>query len=152
NTCRAKRFSDLACGHFCAIGNYDACCARVHEMTCGEFGHFSRADEHDSAALEGVEDLFAELDRHVTDRDRAAGDAGFVSDSFSDAERVMDQTIQHPTDCSRFNSECVGMTNLAQDLRLADDHRIERRSDAEQVSHGFFIGVAIEMRLEESGG
>ena len=79
-------------------------------------------------------------------------DSCFRSHSFGDTERVMDQAVQHPANCSGFNSECVGMTNLAQDLRFADNHRIEGRSDAEQVPHGLFIDVAIEMRLKESGG
>src|SRR6185503_9756234 len=92
----------------------------------------------------------AEFDRHVTDRNRAARDAGLVSDSFSDFERVMDQAVQHSTDCSGFDSKRVCVTYLTQDLRLANHHRIERRSNAEQVSHGFFVGVAIEMCFEKT--
>ena len=44
------------------------------------------------------------------------------------------------------------MTHLTEHLRLADDHRVERRGDAKKVSHCFFVRVVIEMCLKKTGG
>src|ERR1051326_7184133 len=91
----------------------------IDEVPRGQLSHFTRADQHDGAALQRVEDLLAKLDCHITDRDGAARDARFVSDSFGDAERVMNQPVQHTTNSSGFNSNRVRVTHLAENLRLA---------------------------------
>jgi hypothetical protein len=63
---------------------------------------------------------------------------------------MMDQTIQDSSNSTGFNSNSVRMTDLAQHLRLADNHRIERRRYPKQVPHSLFIRVAIEMCLEKT--
>jgi hypothetical protein len=40
---------------------------------------------------------------------------------------------------------------LAEDLRLADDHAVERAGDAEEVADGFAVAVLVEMRLNVAG-
>jgi hypothetical protein len=44
-----------------------------------------------------------------------------------------------------------GLFHLAQNLRLADDHGIEARSHAEQVTDGFLVVVGIEVRRQHLG-
>jgi hypothetical protein len=65
---------------------------------------------------------------------------------------MMDQSIENATGSSGLDCERVCVTHLSQHLGLADDHRIERRSNAKEVSHGFFISVTIEMLVEKPGG
>src|SRR6185369_2267836 len=119
-------------------------------MARREFSHFTSADEHDSSALERVENLLSKFDGHVTDRHRVRRNSGFVSDSLGHAKRVMDQPVQDSTRRSRFDRERVRVTHLSEHLRLAYDHRIERRRHAEQVPNRVFIRVPIKMLIEET--
>ncbi len=102
---RAKLVCDLSRRFFGAICDHDARNAGIHEMPRGEFSHFARADQHDSAAFERVEDLLSEFDCHVTDRDCIRRNSRFSSDAFGDTKRVMDQSIENSTGGSGFDGE-----------------------------------------------
>ena len=42
----------------------------------------------------------------------------------------------------------VGLFDLAEDLRLADDHAVERTGDAEEVADGFALAEFVEVGLD----
>src|ERR1051326_7710170 len=63
---------------------------------------------------------------------------------------MVDQTVQDFTNCAGFNSDCVRVTHLPENLRFANHHRIEGRRDAENMPHSFFVGMAIKVRLEKT--
>ena len=46
----------------------------------------------------------------------------------------------------------VGLFHLAENLGLADDHRIQARSHAEEVPHRVLFAKLVEMRVEFFGG
>src|SRR5204863_107916 len=48
--------------------------------------------------------------------------------------------------------DCVCVSNLTEHLRLADDERVERGGDAEDVSHGGLVGVRVKLAVEEFDG
>ena len=48
----------------------------------------------------------------------------------------------------RLGSRAVGILDLSQDLRLALDHRIEARSDPEDMPYRLFSGKEIEILLK----
>jgi hypothetical protein len=41
--------------------------------------------------------------------------------------------------------QAVSLPHLTENLRLADNHRIKRRRDAEKVTHSFPLGVNVKM-------
>ena len=45
-----------------------------------------------------------------------------------------------------------GVLHLAQDLRLAEDHRVEARRDPEDVAHRLVLGLRVEQRLDRPRG
>ena len=55
-------------------------------------------------------------------------------------------------DCAYFASDGVGLFDLAEDLRLADDHAVERTGDAEEMADGFAVVVLVEVGLDVGGG
>src|SRR4051794_5885150 len=99
--------------------------ARARQMLRGKLCHFARADNHDRAISQFSENLSSKLDRHVADGDSRGRDARLSSDALGDAESLMDKTIENAPGCPGLDRERIGMTHLAQDLRLADNHRVE---------------------------
>ena len=71
----------------------DARDAGIQQVTSGEFGHFTSADQQRCMPFERVEDLLSEFDGHVADRNRVRANASFRSDTFSDPESVVDEAI-----------------------------------------------------------
>ncbi len=53
---------------------------------------------------------------------------------------------------ARADGDRVGAAHLPEHLRLADDQRVERRGDAEDVAHGLLVRVRVEVAGEEVGG
>lgn len=51
-------------------------------------------------------------------------------------------------DGAYFAGDGVGLFDLAEDLRLADDHAVERAGDAEEVADGFAVAVFVEVGLD----
>ena len=63
-------------------------------------------------------------------------DAGVGVHPLADAQRLLGELVQHAPDRARARRRGVGVAELAEDLRLADDHRVEPRRHREQVLHG----------------
>jgi hypothetical protein len=124
-----------------AIRDEDARCARARQMLRGEFGHFARADDEHGRALERAENFASEFDRRETDRDGGGRNARLRPHTFGDAQRMMDEAVQHAPGCARRDRVRVGATHLTEHLRFADQHRIERGSDAEEMAHGLRVRV-----------
>ena len=58
--------------------------------------------------------------------------------------------MQHQAGGARLGRAAVRDLELAEDLRLADHHRVEARADAEQMAHGVRSLEAIERAGEQS--
>ena len=54
-------------------------------------------------------------------------------------------------DGAYFAGDGVGLFDLAEDLRLAYDHAVERTGDAEEVADGFAVAVLVKMGLDVIG-
>ena len=63
-------------------------------------------------------------------------DAGVGVHPLADAQRLLGELVQHAPDRARARRGGVGVAELAEDLRLADDHRVEPRRHREQVLDG----------------
>ena len=63
----------------------------------------------------------------------------------ADAQRLLRQLVQRPPDRARGVRGGVGGAQLAEDLRLADHHRVEPGGDGEQVLHGRTRVVHVEV-------
>ena len=56
------------------------------------------------------------------------------------------------SDGADFAGDGVGLLDLAEDLRLADDHGVERAGDAEEMADGLALAEFVEVRLDGGGG
>ena len=63
----------------------------------------------------------------------------------------MQERFEVGLDRSGFASDGVGLFDLAEDLRLANDHAVERAGDAEEMTDGFALTELIKVRLDIAG-
>jgi len=64
---------------------------------------------------------------------------------------ALEQCVERAGDGADLAGDGVGLFDLAEDLRLADDHGIERTGDAEEMADGLTLVKLVEVRLEIGG-
>ncbi len=126
--------------------------AVLDEVAHGELGHLAGADDEDLLALEAAEDLAREVDGNGGDGDAGGADAGLGADPFGDVEGALQQWVERGGDGADLASYAPGLLDLAEDLGLADDERIERTGDAEEVADGLALAVLVDVWLNGGGG
>jgi hypothetical protein len=105
------------------------------EVPGRERRHLPRPEQQELLALQRREDSAGQLHRGVAHRDRVAPDVGFGADSLRDRKSPAHRSVQV---VARGPGRACGLESvfqLPQDLRLADDHRIQARGHAEEVPH-----------------
>src|ERR1700682_5760009 len=70
-------------------------------------------------------------------------DKGALADPLGHSEGLVKRAMQHQADAARLGRLRVGELQLAENLRLADDHRVEARADAEQMPRCFTAGETV---------
>ena len=116
-----------------AVGDDHAADLLRVQVPRGELDHVAGADQERRVALEAAEDAARELDAGGCDRDRARADGGLAADLLGDGERRLEQPVQQRARGARLLRRAVGVLQLAEDLGLAEDQRIESGSDREDV-------------------
>jgi hypothetical protein len=111
----------------------------------GGFGHLAGAEQERSATLEIAEDLAREIDRHARHRDLARADRGLGAHALGDVERAAHRALEVFADAAVRLGGLEGVLHLPEDLRFADDQRVERRGHAEKVADGVFVEVRAEV-------
>ncbi len=81
----------------------------------------------------------------------ARADARGRAHFLRDRERALEQAMQQAAEGARRFGGARRFLHLAEDLRLADHHRIESRGDAEGVAHRLLVGQGIEVLLKVRG-
>ena len=138
---RAARLDGALVG---AVGDVDVACSGPSQVPRGRFRHLAGADDQNRQPVQVAEDLAGQLDGDVADRDRHLADAGLVADAPRHAERAVEQLVEFAAQGAGGLGQRVGVLHLAQNLRLADDHRIEARGYPKDVPHGVAVGVAVK--------
>src|SRR5579883_2936398 len=95
--------------------------ALVHEVAGGQFAHFARADEQDALAFERAEDFLG------------------------DGEGALQKPFEVGLYGAHLTADAVGFLDLPEDLRLADDHRIEAGCNTKQMPNGLAFAVFIHV-------
>ena len=126
-------------------GDRDLLHALRAQVDAGELGHLAGAEDEDAQAGEVPEDLLGQLDRGVADRDRAFAESGFVAHALADRERGVEQPMGHGAGEVEVARRGVGRLHLAENLRLADDERVEAGGDAEEVARRVDAAMAVEV-------
>src|SRR6186713_1564369 len=97
-------------------------------------------DEH-APAIELPEDFSRE-------RHGALAESCFCPHAFPDKEGPVKQLAQHRAGPVMFRGSLEGVLHLSEDLRLADDDRVESRGHPEQMTDSGLAVVGEQMRRE----
>ena len=122
------------------------CC---DEVPRGDLAHFSGADEKNGAPFERAEDFAGEIDSDGCDGDGVGADAGFAARFFGGGKGALQQVLELAGDGPGGARHGKGLLDLAENLRLADDHGIEAGGHAEEMADGFLLAVFVEVRRED---
>ena len=120
---------------------------RLH-VPRGQLAHLAGADHDDGAAAQIAEDLAGERRRRESDRDRARAEAGLGAHALADRKRRMEEPIEDRADDLHVVGDGVRLFHLTENLRLADDQRIEAGGDPEEMSRGVEVGDVVDVRRD----
>jgi len=116
-----------------AVRDQHAAHAVADEMLRGEFAHLAGAQDQHTASVERLEHALGEFDRRVADRDGILADLRLGTHALADLEALAEQLVEHAAARPVAEGVVVGFFDLAEDLGLAQNHRVERCDNAEQV-------------------
>ena len=131
-----------------AIGDEDRRGAVRQQMAGRQFAHLPCADQVDALAVQGAEDLLGQFDRDRGDRNRGRSDRGLGAHALGDGKGAGEQLIELRAHGADRAGGGIGFLDLAENLRLADDHRVEAGGDAEDVADRFIFAKFVEMTFE----
>ena len=94
------------------------------------------------------EDPLGELHRRRRHRDRRAADVGLRAHVLRHGERALEQAIEHEPERAGGFRVAHRLLHLAQDLRLAQHHRVEPARDAERVRDRLLARQRVEVRRQ----
>ena len=77
---------------------------------------------------------------------RRAVDAGLGMGALADPQGLLEEGVEHRADGALLLPEAEGVAGLAEDLRLADGHRVQSGGHAEEVGHRAVVVVDVEVR------
>src|SRR5690606_3562444 len=120
------------------------------QMHGGLLGHVPRTDDEYGATDELAEDARRQIDRDGRDARRPSCDFGFAAYPFGALDRERHASIEHGADRPALLGLRVGGLHLAEDLRLADHHRLEAGGDAKNVPRGVGLRSREDVALERA--
>ena len=88
----------------------------------------------------------ARVERDRDQRRRGAVDVGLGVGALGDAERLLERGVERRADRAELLAEAERLAGLAEDLALADDHRVEPGGDVEEVRDRAVVVVDVEVR------
>src|SRR5207248_6423496 len=140
-----KRLGEFLRALVGAVADKDGARAAAQQMLRGQLAHLARADHKDRLAVKRAEDFLGQLDRRVRDGDGRGADGSLTAHTPRHGQGVADDFAERAVERARAPRRGVSLFHLAEHLRLAEDHRIEARGDAEQVPHGVELFQPVEM-------
>ena len=128
-----------------AIADVNLAGAVRQQVARSQFAHLARADQVDALAFEVAEDLLGQIDRDRSDGNRRRGNGGLGAHSLGNRKGAREQRIElrvHRADGARGG---VGFLHLAENLRLANHHRVQTGGNAKHVTHGVALAIFVEI-------
>src|SRR6185436_14301761 len=135
-----------------AAGDRDLADALRAQMLGGEAADLAGADDQHAPAIEAAEDLPRQRDRRKTDRHRAFAKRGLGPYTFADAERPTKELAEHRPCAAASRRRLERALHLAENLRFANNQRIETGRDAEEMLGGGFVAQREQVWREAVGG
>jgi len=123
----------------------------VGEVARGQLDGVAGADQQYAGLAQVGEHLLGEAHRGERHRHGVCADAGFGAHPLGHREGVLQQAVQRRLQRVRLARKLVGILHLAEDLRLAQHHRIQPGGDAEQVARRVLLVVAVQELVQLAG-
>ena len=118
------------------------------EMRRRELDHLAGADQEHALLGDRREDALGELDRRGGHRNRRAADVGLRAHVLRHRERALEKPVQHQSQRTRRLGAAHGLLHLAENLRLAEHHRIESAGDAKRMLHRVVLRQRVDVRRQ----
>ena len=126
-----------------AVGDDDALDALIVQVARHQADGLAGADQQRLAAVQVGEDLFGQADRGEGHGHRVLADGGIGAHGFRGAEGGLEQTAEQRADGAGLTRHGVGGLELAENLRLAQHHRVEPAGYAHHVPHRVLLAVHV---------
>ena len=131
-----------------AVGDDDPAGAALGDDAGGQRAHRTGADDEHVGAVERAEDLPGLVQADGDEGPAGAVDAGLGVGPLADPQGLLDQVVEQPAGAAGVLRGAQPDPDLAEDLALADDHRVQAAGHREQVRHGAVLVVHVEVRGE----
>ena len=131
---RRKARAELAGALRAAVGDREQARLARREVGRRELDHLARADEQHLGLAQVLEQLRGEANRRRRHADRVGADLGRRAHFLGDRERALEHLLQRAAERAGAARLAHRLLQLAEDLRLAEDHRIEAARDPERVA------------------
>ena len=117
-----------------AVGDEDGADAAGDQGAGDQLGGLAGADHQHPALGEVAERAPRQLDRDRGDRDPLLADPGLLAGAAAGAEGAAEEAVEDRPGGALDHRQLVGAFDLALDLGLADDHRVEPGGHPQQVA------------------
>ncbi len=128
-----------------AVGNGHQFRLPGAEVGCAQFDHRAGTDEQDVLRRDRFENALGEMDAGGGHRDDVGADRRRAAHFLGHRERALEQLVQLCSERAALLGDAHRFLHLAEDLRLADDHRVEAAGDAEGMANRFRLIVQEEV-------
>ena len=118
------------------------------QMLRRERAGLTRADDEHATSVEAAENLSRKRDGGEADRHRAFTERRLATHALTDAERPVKRLVQQGPRAMPLGRRLERFLHLAEDLRLADDQRVEPGGHPEQVPRRRDVVVRKQVRQE----
>ena len=119
----------------------------------GQLARLAGADDHDVRSARSPSTSIASVDRDGRRRDAARADRGLRAHALAGLQRGAEEAVGQRPGRAGGERHLVGALDLALDLGLADDHRLEAAGDAEELARGVAVARRVDRpRAARSGG
>ncbi|MCW0417707.1 hypothetical protein NB689_003461 [Xanthomonas sacchari] len=151
-----QRHATVAAGQFLrvgegAVGDQQTPHAALAEMLGGQLDGLAGADQQHGGFAEPGEGTLRQAHRGGGDRDRIGAHAGVGARALGHREGLLEQAVQAAAHRPMFACQRPGVLHLAEDLRLAQHHRVQPGGDPEQVPHRVRVLVLVQIAVQTGG-
>ena len=118
--------------------------AALGEVAGHRAGDLACPDQQHPAVVQVAEDVARQLDHRVAERHRAGRDRRLLAGAPSCRQRAAQQPAQHRPGGPDGLGQGRRLLDLAEDLGLAQDHRLEAARHRQQVAGGALVALDVE--------
>ncbi len=129
-----------------AVGDEDRAHALVGQRLRRQLGGLAGADDDDRPRGEVADDFAGEVDGDRRDAHALAADPGLRAHALAGLQRGAEQAVRHRPGRAGGERGLVGALDLALDLALADDHRVEARGHAVELARRVAVARGVDDR------